>query len=103
VTFDETNGCGIKEEGKDSMEQVHEEEVAEEEEEEEKEQQDIRVPPKTPRKRIQKNHPSGMIIRNKDVEFETRRRIFSPKQLRQHYYQQLSQAVLKKPTRMNSG
>jgi hypothetical protein len=70
VMFDETGGQRIKEEGKDSMEQVHEEEVKEEEvaeeedeeeqsEEEEKEQKDLQVPPKTPSRQIQKNHPSG--------------------------------------------
>jgi hypothetical protein len=39
------------------------------------------VPPKTPSKRVQKNHPSDQIIRNKDVEVETRIRICSPKQI----------------------
>jgi hypothetical protein len=74
------------------MEQVHEEEAKEEEvaegedeeeklEAEEKEQQDIQVPPKTPRKIIQKNHPSDQIIGNKDAGVETRRRIHSPEQL----------------------
>jgi hypothetical protein len=38
------------------------------------------VPPKTPRKQVQKNHPSNQIIRNKDSEVETRRRICSPEQ-----------------------
>jgi hypothetical protein len=39
------------------------------------------VPPKTPRKRVQKNHPSDQIIGNKDVGVETRRRIRSPEQM----------------------
>jgi hypothetical protein len=39
------------------------------------------VPPKTPSKRIQKNHPSDQIIGNKDAGIETRRRIHSPEQL----------------------
>jgi hypothetical protein len=39
------------------------------------------VPPKTPRKQIQKNHPSYQIIRNKDVGVDTRRRIHSPEQM----------------------
>jgi hypothetical protein len=38
------------------------------------------VPPKTPRRRVQKNHPSNQIIENKGVGVETRRRIRSPKQ-----------------------
>jgi hypothetical protein len=38
------------------------------------------VPPKTPNRRVQKNHPLDQIIRNKDARVETRRRIFSPKQ-----------------------
>jgi hypothetical protein len=38
------------------------------------------VTPKTPRKRVQKNHPSDQIIRNKDVGVETIRRIHSPEQ-----------------------
>jgi hypothetical protein len=61
------------------MEQVHEEEAKEEEvaegedeeeklEVEEKEQQDLQVPPKTPRKQIQKNHPSDQIIGTKMQE-----------------------------------
>jgi hypothetical protein len=38
------------------------------------------VSPKTPSKRVQKNHPSDKIIGNKDVGVETRRRICSPEQ-----------------------
>jgi hypothetical protein len=38
------------------------------------------VPPKTPSKRVQKNHPLDRIIENKDAGVETRRRICSPKQ-----------------------
>jgi hypothetical protein len=38
------------------------------------------VPPKTPNKRVQKNHPSDQIIKNKDAGVETRRRIRSPEQ-----------------------
>jgi putative SOS response-associated peptidase YedK len=64
------------------MEQVHEEVVEREDEEdwleaEEQEQQDIQVPPKTPNKRIQRNHPSDRIIGNKDARVETRRIIRS--------------------------
>jgi hypothetical protein len=39
------------------------------------------VPPKTPSKRVQKNHPSDQIIGNKDVGGETRRRIHSPEKM----------------------
>jgi hypothetical protein len=39
------------------------------------------VPPKTPSKRVQKNHPSDQIIGNKDARVETRRRIRSPEQM----------------------
>jgi hypothetical protein len=38
------------------------------------------VPPKTPSKRVQKNHPSDQIIENKDAGVETRKRICSPEQ-----------------------
>jgi hypothetical protein len=38
------------------------------------------VPPKTPSKRVQKNHPSDQIIGNKDTGVETRRRICSLEQ-----------------------
>ena len=63
------------------MEQIYEEEVEDEEEVEgededdhtEVEDQVQQVPPKTPRKQVQKNHPSDQIIRNKDAGFETRR------------------------------
>ena len=70
------------------MEQLYEE-VAEEEEEVEGEDEEDQtkveeqvqqVPPKTTRKRLQKNHPSYQIIGNKDARVETRRRIHSPEQ-----------------------
>jgi hypothetical protein len=38
------------------------------------------VPPKTPSRRVQKNHPSDQIIEHKDIGVETRRRIHSPEQ-----------------------
>ena len=38
------------------------------------------MPPKTPSKRVQKNHPSDQINRNKDAGVETRRKIRSPEQ-----------------------
>ena len=38
------------------------------------------MPPKTPNRRVQKNHPLDQIIRNKDAGVETRRRICSPEQ-----------------------
>jgi hypothetical protein len=68
------------------MEQLFEEEdekeVEEEDEDEEnliKEEEKIhKVSPKTPSKRVQKNHPSDRIIGNKDEGVETRRKICSP-------------------------
>jgi hypothetical protein len=70
------------------MEQICEKEAEDEEEVEgedeedqiEVEEQVQQVPPKTPRKRVQKNHPLDQIIGNKDVGVETRRRIRSPEQ-----------------------
>jgi hypothetical protein len=60
-----------EEEAKDE-EEVEEEDEEDQTEVEEKVQQ---VPPKTPSKRVQKNHPSDQIIGNKDAGVETRRRI----------------------------
>jgi hypothetical protein len=63
------------------MEQLFEEEEEEDEDEEnstEVEEKFQQVSPKTPRKRVQKNHPSDYIIRNKDAGIETRRKICSP-------------------------
>ena len=37
--------------------------------------------PKTPNKRVQKNHPSDHIMRNKDAGVENRRRIHSTEQI----------------------
>ena len=67
------------------MEQLYEEEAEEEEEvhgQDEEDQTKVeekvqQVPPKTPSKRVQKNHPSDHIIKNKDAGFETIRRIHS--------------------------
>jgi hypothetical protein len=39
------------------------------------------VPPKTPSRQVQKNHPSDQIIRNKDAGVQTRRRICSPEKV----------------------
>jgi hypothetical protein len=39
------------------------------------------VPPRIPRKRVQKNHPLYQFIRNKNEGVETRRRICSPEQI----------------------
>jgi hypothetical protein len=44
------------------------------------EEQVQQVSPKTPSKRVQKNHPSDQIIGNKDAGVETRRKIRSPEQ-----------------------
>ena len=65
------------------MEQLFEEEEEEDEENPTKiEEQVQQVSPKTPRKRVQKNHPSDQIIGNKDAGVETRRKICSPEQTR---------------------
>jgi hypothetical protein len=57
------------------------------------------VPPKKPKRQLQKNHPSDQIIENKDAGVETRRRICSLEKM----HLQLNQPVLKRPTRMNFG
>ena len=83
-----TGGRELKEEENGSMEQLYEEESRDEEEVEEEdeehhteiEEQVQQVPPKTPSKRVQNNHPLDQIIGNKDVGVETRRKICSPKQ-----------------------
>jgi hypothetical protein len=70
------------------MEQFFEEEDEKEEEDEDEdeenptevEEQVQKVYPKTPSKRVQKNHPSDQIIGNKDARVETRRKIRSPEQ-----------------------
>jgi hypothetical protein len=69
------------------MEQLYEEETKDEKEGEDEEdptetkEQVQQVTPKTPSRRVQKNHPSDQIIRNKDAGVETRRRIRSPGQM----------------------
>jgi hypothetical protein len=88
VTIDETSGRELKEKENESMECLYEEEAKDKEElerEDEKDQREVeekvqQVPPKTPRKRVQKNHPSDHIIGNKDAGVETRIRIHSPEQ-----------------------
>jgi hypothetical protein len=74
VTIDETCRLESKEEN-ESMKQPLEEEVKEEDEDEEnlteEEEQVQQVSPRTPSKRVQKNHPSYQIIGNKDVGVET--------------------------------
>jgi hypothetical protein len=70
VTIDETGGRELKEEENESMEQLYEEEVEDEEKVEGEDEEDKieveekvqQVPPKTPRKRVQNNHPSDQII-----------------------------------------
>jgi hypothetical protein len=84
-TIDETGGCKLKEEENESMEQIYEEEAKYEEEvegEDEEDQTEVegkvqQVPPKTPRKQVQKNNISYQIIGNKDAGVETRRIICS--------------------------
>jgi hypothetical protein len=66
------------------MEQLFEEEDGKEVEEEDEDEENLteaeeqvqKVSPKTPSKRVQKNHPSDQIIGNKDARVETRRKIF---------------------------
>jgi hypothetical protein len=88
VTIDETGRPESKKEENKSLEQLFKEEYEKEVEEEyedeenptEAEEKVQRVSPKTPRKRVQKNHPSNQIIGNKDAGVETRRKICSPEQ-----------------------
>jgi hypothetical protein len=86
VTIDEIGRPESKKEENKSMEQLFEEEDEKEEEEEDEEnlieveEQFKQVSPKTPRKRVQKNHPSDQIIGNKDAGVETRRKIRSLEQ-----------------------
>jgi hypothetical protein len=63
-------------------EEEDEKEVEEEDEENltEEEEEVQQVSPKTPRRRVQNNHPSNQIIGNKDAGVEIRRRIRSPEQ-----------------------
>jgi hypothetical protein len=75
VTIDETGRPESKEEENESVEQISEEEAEDEKEVEEEdeenptevEEQVQQVPPKTPSRRVQKNHPSDQIIGNKDA------------------------------------
>jgi hypothetical protein len=68
------------------MEQLYEEETKDEKEGEdeddptETEEKVQQVTPKTPSRRVQKNHPSDQIIGNKDAGVETRRIIRSLEQ-----------------------
>jgi hypothetical protein len=84
VTIDEIGRPKSKEEENKSMEQLFEEEDEKEVEEEDEEnttkaeEQVQQLSPKTPSKRVQKNHPSDQIIGNKDAGVETRRKIHSP-------------------------
>ena len=88
VTIDETGKPESKEEENKSMEQLFKEEDEKEVEEEDEDEENSteveekvqQVSPKTPRKRVQKNHPSNHIIGNKDAGVETRRKIRSPEQ-----------------------
>ena len=85
VTIDETGRPESKEENESMKQPLEEEEEDEKEVEEEDEEnpteaedQVQQVSPKTPSKRVQKNHPLDQIIGNKDAGFETRRKIRSP-------------------------
>jgi hypothetical protein len=66
----------LEEETEDEKEVEKEDEENSTEEEEEVQQ----VPPKTPSRQVQKNHPLEQIIGNKDAGVDTRRRIRSPEQ-----------------------
>jgi hypothetical protein len=89
VIIDETSGRELKEEENESMEQLYEEEAEDEEEVEGEDEEDHieveekvhKVPPKTPSKRVQKNHPPDHIIGNKDAGVETRRRVHSQEKM----------------------
>jgi hypothetical protein len=81
VTIDETGKPESKEEENKSMKQLFKEEEEEDEDEEnptEVEEQVQQVSPKTPSKRVQKNHPSDQIIGKQRCRVETRRKIRSP-------------------------
>jgi hypothetical protein len=90
IKIDETGGPESKKEENKSMEQLFEEEDEKDEEEEDEdedeknptevEEQVQQVSPKTPSKRVQKNHPSNQIIGNKYAGVETRRKIHSLEQ-----------------------
>ena len=82
VTIDETGRPESKEEENKSMEQLFEE-VEEEDEENptETKEQFQQLSPKTPSRRVQKNHPSDQIIGNKDAWVETRKIIYSLEQM----------------------
>ena len=87
ITIDETGRPESKEEENKSMEQLFKEEEIEDEVEEEDEENLTeteekvqQISPKTPNKRVKKNHPSDQIIGNKDAGVETRRKIRSPEQ-----------------------
>jgi transposase InsO family protein len=87
ITIDETGRPESKEEENKSMEQLFEEEEAKDEVEEEDEENPTeteekvqQVSPKTPNKRVQKNHSLDQIIGNKYAGVETRRKTRSPEQ-----------------------
>jgi hypothetical protein len=85
ITIDETGRPESKDEENKLMEQLFKEEDEKEVEEDyeyeenptEAEDQVQQVSPKTPRKRVQKNHPLDQIIGNTDARVETRRKIHS--------------------------
>jgi hypothetical protein len=68
----------LKEEVEDA--EVEEDEENTEAEQEEDDQKNIHISPKTPSRRVQKNHPSEHIIGNKYAGVETRRKLCSPEQ-----------------------
>jgi hypothetical protein len=75
VTIDEIGIQELKEEENESMEQLYKEEAEYEKEVEGEDEEDLteaeekvqQVSPKTPSRRVQKNHPSDQIIGSKDA------------------------------------
>ena len=83
VKIDESNTSIKQQEDSDTQEeeemvqekeQESQEEEPQDEEEEGSSQQESQTPLKTPNRRVQKNHPSNQIIRDKSTGVETRRR-----------------------------
>jgi hypothetical protein len=111
VTIDETCRPESKEEENKSMEQFFEEEDEKEVEEEDEyeenptevEEQVQKISPKTPSKRVQKNHHSDQIIGNKDAGVETRRKIRSLEQTHLALLSRIESNCFEEPTRMNFG
>jgi hypothetical protein len=111
LTINETGRTKSKEEENESMEQPSEEEAEDEKEVEEEDEENPtetkeqvqQVSPKTHSKRVQKNHPSGQIIGNKDAGVETRRKIRSSEQTHLALLSTIEPNCFEEATRMNFG